>query len=395
MKIALIAASRVPSTAANSIQVLNVAQAFARLGLSTTLFVPGAARRASSLEPDLAAHYGLAADFSIQWLPARSAWHRYDFTWSAVQAARREGAQVVYTWMLQAAVLARTLRMASLLELHDRITGRMAPWLFRRYMTADGGRTPRRILPITAALRRVLEAQFQMTFAPGEVAVSPDGVDLERYTGLPAAPAARAQLGWPEAPTAVYTGHFYAGRGMDLLSGLAQACPQVQFVWVGGRPEDVQAWSARLRQAGSGNVRLTGFVENVRLPIYQAGADVLLMPYERSVATSSGGDTADICSPMKMFEYMAAGRAILTSDLPVLHEVLHPDAVPTEGAAAGNGLPGNAVFCPPGDLPAWSKALTGLLEDQARREALAQQAARDVRAYSWQERALRALEGFG
>lgn len=390
MKIAVIAASRVPSTAANSIQVLKVAQAFARLGHTTTLYVPGAARRASSLEADLAAHYGLTTAFTICWLPAQSAFHRYDFAWSAVQAARRAGAQAVYTWMLQAAVLARILRVPSLLELHDRITGRAAPWLFRRYMAAGSPRVPRRILPITAALRRVLEAQFQTTFPPDEVVISPDGVDLERYAGLPTAPAARAVLGWPEAPTAVYTGHFYAGRGMDLLSGLAQACPQVQFAWVGGRPEDVHTWSARLRQAGISNVRLTGFVENARLPLYQAGADVLLMPYERSVATSSGGDTADICSPMKMFEYMAAGRAILTSDLPVLREVLR-----AETGTADEAAPGNAVFCAAGDLPAWSTTLTGLLENPARREMLGRQASQDVRAYTWQERALRALQGFG
>jgi hypothetical protein len=36
------------------------------------------------------------------------------------------------------------------------------------------------------------------------------------------------------------------------------------------------------------------------------------MPFGKIVSVSGGGNTADICSPMKMFEYMAAGRAILT-----------------------------------------------------------------------------------
>jgi glycosyltransferase involved in cell wall biosynthesis len=105
------------------------------------------------------------------------------------------------------------------------------------------------------------------------------------------------------------------------------------------------------------------------------------MPYERAIAGSSGGNSAEICSPMKMFDYLACGRAILTSDLPVIHEVLNQ---------------ANACFCPPppGDLPAWTRALAGLLQDAPRRQALAAQAHLDSRRYSWQARARQALEGF-
>ena len=59
-----------------------------------------------------------------------------------------------------------------------------------------------------------------------------------------------------------------------------------------------------------------------KLRLYQAACDILLMPYEKAIAGSSGGNSVDICSPMKMFEYMAAGRAIISSDLPVIHEML-------------------------------------------------------------------------
>ena len=93
---------------------------------------------------------------------------------------------------------------------------------------------------------------------------------------------------------------------------------------------------------GLDNVTLTGFVPNRHIPLYQAAGEILLMPYERSVTVSGGGNTADICSPMKMFEYMAAGRAILSSDLAVLHEVLDETS---------------AVFCPPENSQAWVSAL--------------------------------------
>ena len=118
---------------------------------------------------------------------------------------------------------------------------------------------------------------------------------------------------------------------------------------------------------------------NERIPLYQSAAEVLLMPYQSTVATSSGGNTAAVCSPMKMFEYMAAGRAILSSDLPVLHEVLDASM---------------AVFCTMEDPCAWESALGELLNDEKRRKALGECARLAVEQYSWVRRAQRVLEGF-
>jgi glycosyltransferase involved in cell wall biosynthesis len=173
------------------------------------------------------------------------------------------------------------------------------------------------------------------------------------------------------------TGHLYAGRGADLFLKLAAKFPQARFVWVGGRPADVQAWKGRVTNLT--NVTFIGFVPNERIPLYQSAADVLLMPYGRAVSASSGGNIAEIFSPMKMFEYMAAGRSILTSDLPVLREVLDETM---------------AVFCPLEQVEAWESALGGLLADPQRRQVLGQRARTAVEQYSWIKRAQHVLEGF-
>ena len=47
------------------------------------------------------------------------------------------------------------------------------------------------------------------------------------------------------------------------------------------------------------------------------------MPYSRSIMGSSGtADSASVASPMKMFEYMAAGRAIIAPDQPNISLVI-------------------------------------------------------------------------
>jgi glycosyltransferase involved in cell wall biosynthesis len=166
------------------------------------------------------------------------------------------------------------------------------------------------------------------------------------------------------------TGHLYAGRGADLFLSLAKELPQAHFVWVGGRPEDIEMWKQRAR---SDNITFTNFIPNRDLPLYQAAADVLLMPYARSIMGSSGtADSASVASPMKMFEYMASERAILTSDLPVIREVLNEK---------------NAIFCNPDVVEDWKAKIESLLLDDARRNELGTQARKDVEGFTWVKRA--------
>lgn len=372
MKIACIATSRVPSGTANSIQVMKVCHALAQTGNPARLWVPGG----GAVDWDsLALHYGLRHKFEVCRAPSSRFLRRYDFILRSHSEARSWGAGLVYTWLPQAAVLALKSGLPVILELHDRLTGRLGPWWFRQFIRLPG---KKRLLVITKALLEKVQAVYGGL--PGlDVQIAPNGTDLEQYDGLPEAPAARRQIGLPEKPTVVYSGHFYAGRGVDLLVGLASAFPEASFLWVGGRPVDVEALRSRLAMLGIENVNLTGFIPNRELPLYQAAGDILLMPYEREIAGSSGGNSADICSPMKMFDYLAAGRAIITSDLPVIHEVLNPK---------------NAVFCRPEDLSSWKEALAGLLAGSQRRQELSRQARQDAACYTWEARAKKALTDF-
>ncbi len=340
---------------------MKVCQAFTQLEHQVTLIVPGV--KPSGV--DLTAHYGLHKTFDIHWLPSRS---RRLFPWTAARRAQILGADLVYAWPIQSAAFALLLGMPSMLEMHDLPTGRLGPLWFRLFLSLPGRK---KLLPITDALHQALNKKYK-SMPERQVIIAPDGVDLESYTSLPDAETARGELGLPAIPSVVCTGHLYAGRGADLFLALAAKFPKVSFVWVGGRPADVDLWKSRAEQLILDNVTFTGYKTNNRIPLYQAAADVLLMPYEKTVTTSSGGNTAEVASPMKMFEYMAAGRAILTSDLPVLREVLDEET---------------AVFCPADDVGAWETALGRLLNDKKLRQNLGQRARNAVQRYAWVERA--------
>jgi glycosyltransferase involved in cell wall biosynthesis len=374
VKIAVITNSRIPSLTANSIQAMKVCDALAALGHDLRVFTPAETKTASWDE--LSGHYDLRHKFAIEWLSSSRFLKRFDFIWYAQSAAQGFKADLIYTWLPQSAVLGSWRGVPVILEMHADVTGRLGPWWLRQFWRTRGRK---RLLVTTRALRKALERSTRLPFPDEAVQVAPNGTNLERYANLPGPAEARRQLNLKDGLTAGFTGHFYAGRGMDLLFGLARALPGVNFLWAGGTPEAVDEWRIKLNSARVSNVTLTGFIENSRLPLYQAAADILLMPYGRSVSASSGQDIAEVINPMKMFDYMAAGRAIITADLPVIREVLDET---------------RAVFCPPADTAAWKSAIEGLLKDETRRAALASSARREIEKYTWSARAQRALTDF-
>ena len=375
MNIVAISGSQVPSSVANSLQTMKAVHALAQLGHNVTLVVPFDEQNSGKIQwRELATFYGLQQEFQIEYLPGAS---RRLFFLSAVRRAKSLKPDLLYVWPLPSAVLGLMNGMPVILELHDLPTGRVGPLWFRYFRDFKG---KKRMALITSALNDALIERYGAHLRSSDVVMAPNGVEPERFEKLPDPVEARRILDLPEAPTVVCTGHLYAGRGVELFIQLATAFQDrgVKFVWAGGKPADVEMWKTHAKD--NPNLTFCGFVPNALLPMYQAAADVLLMPYGREIGISSGpGHSAQISSPMKMFEYLATGRTILASDLPVFHEVLNEK---------------NAVFCTPENFSEWEKTLQALLDDPARRAELSRQAHIDGQKYSWTERAKRILNGF-
>jgi glycosyltransferase involved in cell wall biosynthesis len=406
MKIAYIAPTEIPSKRANTIQVMKMTQAFVQTGHQAVLISPyygsEQAKNKDAQEPSpshrwetLADTYGLQHQFPIEWLPVRNWLRRYDYSLSSVRFARRWGADLIYTRVPQAAALTSSLGLDTILEVHDLPQGKFGTRLFHRYLR---GRGARKLVIITRALARDLTKKFNVPSPTGEMdsftIVAPDGVDLIRYNNIPDPIAARRKLKHATDIGAVstlekvqleegqfvagYSGHLYAGRGTSLLLSLAERLPEITFLLIGGEPDEVGRLQKQVELRRLSNIILTGFISNAKLPRYQAACDVLLMPYQHRVAASSGGDISRYLSPMKLFEYMACGRAIVSSDLPVLREILNHE---------------NAILLQPDDLEAWKETLSELQTNPDLRLRLAKKARNDVQAYTWNARAECILKG--
>jgi glycosyltransferase involved in cell wall biosynthesis len=385
MRLAIIAPTFLPALRANTFQVMKMAQALVAIGHQVRVAVPDPQTRAApSGWEALANHYGLVHHFPIDWIYAHPKLRRYDYGWRSVNWAHRWGADLIYTRLPQAAALASTRGLAVILEVHDLPQGRFGPWMFQRFWKGEGAR---RLVVISRALAQDLAVKFGISDSAPFTLIAPDGVDLERYAALLDPPQARQvliqQKGLAsslsvERFTVGYTGSFYAGRGVELLLEVASCLPEMNMLLVGGEAGDVDRIRSLASAARLENIEISGFVSNEDLPLFQAACDVLLMPYQRRVAASSGGDISRYLSPMKLFEYMACGRAIVSSNLSVLTEILSFE---------------NAILVPPDDVDAWVKAIRDLFEKPELRSALALRASQDARRYTWEQRAALILDG--
>ena len=175
-----------------------------------------------------------------------------------------------------------------------------------------------------------------------------------------------------------YLGHLYEGRGVDLLLRLAKRLPEFEFHFVGGDECDIDRW--KLESSNLQNAVFHGFVEPNRCTSFLSLCDVLAAPFQRCVLVDGGRlDTSSYMSPLKLFEYMASGTAIVTSDLPVLREVLkHGES---------------ALLCDPDDDDAWAQSLLKLKDESLRQDLGRTARAKLERHYTWSARAEKVLEG--
>jgi glycosyltransferase involved in cell wall biosynthesis len=130
-----------------------------------------------------------------------------------------------------------------------------------------------------------------------------------------------------QAPRIVFTGAIVATKlDIPLLVALARMRPEWSFALVGpvglGDPRtDVSVLAAEP------NIHLLGRRSYGDLPLVLRAADVGLIPYARNELTES-------IFPMKVYEYLAAGLAVVATPLPALENVTEVTTAPdAEGLA--------------------------------------------------------------
>lgn len=166
-----------------------------------------------------------------------------------------------------------------------------------------------------------------------------------------------------------YFGGLYKGRGIDLILDLACVLDDFHFHFFGGSESEISKFKCDLI-----NVTFHGHVKHSDVAYYRAQCDILLAPYSSNgvAVAGGGGDSSEYMNPIKIIEYMASGKAIVVSDLPVLKEILDSDS---------------ALFAKPDDLNSWRDALIKLKNNNLRKKIGDNAQKKFLQGLTWKERA--------
>lgn len=380
----VVANTRLPSEKANGSQTMKTAEALAeemgRLVLwAPARFPPPEVRGVR----DPFAYHGARRNFRLRLLPSldlvtpisrslppflgRLVFYLQGLSFAAVATtlASMTPGEIWYTrdayFFLLFAPLARGLGKRIVFEAHHELPA-LGGWTRRVLAACDG------LVAITSGLARHLA---ECGADPRRILVLPDGVDLAPFRGLPSRQEARRSLGLdPSRPTVVYTGHLYPWKGIDTLVVAAPRVPEALFLVVGGTTDDRRRIARAVGRHGAGNVLLAGHVPPARVPLHLAAADCLVLP-------NGGRESISrfYTSPLKLFEYLAAGRPIVASDLPSLAEVLAHERT--------------AVLVPPDDPVALAGGIRRILSDGSLARRLAAEGKALAERYTWRRRARR------
>jgi len=374
MKFTYISPSVLPSRAANSVHVVMQCDALIRAGAEVTLYAKRTIPEHDKLLPAIFAAYGV--DLSKGRLV--SYWSRSSRGINIRIAAialwdlfRKPWPDVILSRNLYASyVIGVIFRHPVLFETHQLEIG-IRKFMQRAIMTRQ------RIITVVISSKLEEYLTQHHSLAPARTLVlhdaAPEGIKpLPKKKHFDALTQVYPQAEGDWKGVCGYFGHLYAGRGVEIIESMARARPDVLFLLFGGNEADVQT---RKQRNNCVNLHYVGHVSHQVAQQAMKSVDVLLMPYQESVSIGvSGHDTARWMSPMKMFEYMGAGVPIISSDLPVLREVL------SDGE--------NALLVPPSNSESWILALDRLLNDEELSNAIGVCAHNDYKAkYTWKKRA--------
>ncbi len=380
-----IANIRLPTEKAHGLQIVQNCEAFADAGADVSLW---AAARQNTPElravNDVWAHYGVKRNFRLRRLPTLdwmalasgqdTAWSRLIFRLQMLTFAVSMFIGTLFTpadvyYSRDALVIALLglikPRRALAYEAHSKAKGRAGQSLQRRAVHRAA------VFATTGKLREELIA---LGADPARAFVAHDGVRADRFSNLPDRPEARRAVGWPENVfIAGYVGRLHTmsmDKGVGLLVDALAQIDGAALALVGGPDDQAETLRARWKSHGLPNDRFlyASQVPPGRVPDYLAALDVAVMPFPWTE------HFAYYASPIKLFEYMAAGCAIVASNLPSTAEVV------VDGETA--------LLVPPSDVSALAAALQRLRDDPALRQSLGA-AARELvlRQYTWDCRA--------
>lgn len=321
MKILYIASVRIPSEKASGLAIVRQCVAFADNGQDVTLLIP---RRQNPIETDLFSYYGEKPVIKIVYYPSLGIfnWGLFGFiltrffdqmvTFLFLIRNRRE-VDILYArdqWMLLFPILFGFSKKTTL-EIHTKHTD-----FFTKYVIQHANK----VVAISSGLKYFYESFTHRT----GVSVEASGVELEQFKKLPGRIEAKMSLGLPLDVTIFsYVGRYSTmgeSKGVEEIikafGKIYKESINTHLYIVGLDTREIEPVTKLMKESSLPvGVYTLSELDQTKFALYLEASDVLLMNYPQTE------HYALYMSPTKLFAYLAAGKPIVTTDLPSIREI--------------------------------------------------------------------------
>lgn len=381
MTIFVTTGGNIPSKFAHSFNVMKMAQGFYKLGnnvktvipLSLPLFI-----RKIKIK-DIYSFYGIDKGIKIKYIPVltfkalKQSSNFENFDRLAAEYCKKQNVDLTYSRGFRIPYYSVKMGVPTIMETHT--TNYRNPDLQKIYEVSNNPN----FKGLVTISENIKKEHIKRGIPEDKILVLEDGVDLERFNINDDRSFWREKLKLPtNMNLVVYCGHLYKEKGIEdiLLTAKKLNKKNILFALVGGFAKDISKWKEYCKAKFINNVSFVGFVNNSQIPGYLKAADVLIMPYNTKVHFK----IMDIntTSPMKLFEYMASKRPIVSTNIPVISKVIKHNK---------SGLLAKA-----NNIEQLSSYVVELINDSEKSKNLAEKAFDDVKKYTWVNRCKRILK---
>lgn len=372
MKLIYLFNGRLPTEKAHGLQIAKMCEAFAETGNQVTLF---SSYRINSIEGDIFSFYGLKKNFvyhqtiglDISWIPLKIVYYVQTSVSAfllVLQARRRWNSETIFYsrdyWTL---FFLSIFGIHPVAEIHDyrlKKSKYFLQFIFHR---------SRKIIVNSKGTKDILCHHY--IFPESKILVAPNGVDLDFFNVPESQAEARKELDIPTGVILGYTGRLETA-GMDKGVGLLieaigmMGHEDVRLYIVGGPDSHLEYFKEKAQKLGvEKRITFIGQVGHADIPIYLRAMDIVIIPL-------ASGQHALTTSPIKLFEYMAAGKVIVASNLPGLREIINSS---------------EAIFFEPGNVHDLAIQMDKVISNPSLATELAKNSLKRAEQYSWLGRA--------
>lgn len=310
MKIHYLATARIPSKTANSLQIIKMCEAFSLIGHDITLISPNLVTKNNSIKN----YYDLKKKFRIYKVgKIKRDIKGIQSILTPLKILKKSFSiecDIIVTRNLVISLFLIIFKKKHIFEIHDdlNIGGKKISYIFKLFKLLNS-KSIIKLIFITNELKRHISKKYR--YNKNNFEILPDATDI-RSRDIPKKKKIKnKKIG--------YFGSIYSSRGIPLIIKLSKIDKDNNYFIYGGSKHEVK----KIHNYTNKNLKIFSQISYKEVKKKIKKMDILLMPYSKNVTFSGDyGNIINFMSPMKMFDYLASGKIILSSDIKVLREIL-------------------------------------------------------------------------